>query len=80
MFMVNKLNFLIKFISICYDHKTVTDKETYKVDEKERYRGAEVFDPVPGLKRNVVSFRFCITLPKFNYCQGTTVLFYFCRQ
>ncbi len=37
--------------------------------KKERYRGAEVFDPVPGLKRNVVPLDLCITLPKFNYCK-----------
>lgn len=72
-----QVKFFNQVYKYCYDHKTVTDKETYKVDEKERYRGAEVFDPVPGLKRNVVPLDFASLYPSLiiarNMCYSTFV-------
>jgi len=42
----------------CYKNKTVVDKEDYKVSETERYRGATVQDPIPGMYENVAPLDF----------------------
>lgn len=44
----------------CLDNKIVPEKDGYTVGENERYVGAYVFDPVPGLYENVVPLDFCV--------------------
>lgn len=58
-----QVKFFNQVYKYCHDHKIVTDKESYVVNECERYRGAEVFDPIPGLKRNVVPLDFSSLYP-----------------
>jgi DNA polymerase elongation subunit (family B) len=58
-----QVKFFNQVYKYCYEHKIVTDKETYTVNEKEKYRGAEVFDPIPGLKLNVVPLDFSSLYP-----------------
>jgi DNA polymerase elongation subunit (family B) len=42
----------------CLENKIVPEKDGYTVSENERYVGAYVFPPVPGLYENVVSLDF----------------------
>jgi len=44
----------------CLENKIVPEKDGYVVSENERYVGAYVFDPKPGLYENVVPLDFCI--------------------
>jgi DNA polymerase elongation subunit (family B) len=47
----------------CLEHKIVPEKDGYNVGENERYVGAYVFPPVPGLYENVVPVDFCSLYP-----------------
>lgn len=42
----------------CLENKIITEKDGYTVSEDERYVGAYVFPPVPGLYENVVALDF----------------------
>lgn len=44
----------------CLENKIVPEKDGYITSENERYVGAYVFAPKPGLYKNVVPFDFCI--------------------
>jgi len=71
----------IRVFNMLYRHCThvgiVVDKEDYTVAKNERYRGAEVLDPVPGLYENVVSLDFNSLYPSimqaYNLCYTTFV-------
>lgn len=47
----------------CLENKIVPEKDGYAVSENERYVGAYVFPPVPGLFENVVSLDFSSLYP-----------------
>jgi len=47
----------------CLENKIVPEKDGYAVSENERYVGAYVFDPKPGLYENVVPLDFCSLYP-----------------
>lgn len=42
----------------CLHHKIIPEKDGYTVSENERYVGAYVFPPIPGLYENVVALDF----------------------
>ncbi|ADO00461.1 hypothetical protein WIV_gp117 [Wiseana iridescent virus] len=42
----------------CLHHKIVPEKDGYTISENERYVGAYVFPPIPGLYENVVALDF----------------------
>lgn len=44
----------------CLENKIVPEKDGYMVSENERYVGAYVFNPKPGLYENVVPLDFCV--------------------
>lgn len=58
-----QVKFFNQLYKYCYDNRIVVDKESYTVNENERYRGAEVLDPVPGLKRYIVPLDFASLYP-----------------
>jgi hypothetical protein len=45
----------------CYDKNILVEKDGYICKDDERYTGAHVFPPVPGLYNKVVPFDFCLT-------------------
>ena len=45
----------------CYSNDFVVEKDGYVAKECERYTGAHVFDPVPGVYDRVVPFDFCLS-------------------
>jgi hypothetical protein len=45
----------------CLNNNIVVEKDGYITKEGERYAGAHVFTPVPGIYKNVVSFDFCLS-------------------
>ncbi len=47
----------------CVDNNFVVEKPDYKCKVDERYTGAYVFEPVPGLYKNVVPFDFASLYP-----------------
>lgn len=47
----------------CTDNGFVVEKPDYRLDANERYTGAYVFDPIPGLYENVVPFDFASLYP-----------------
>jgi DNA polymerase elongation subunit (family B) len=47
----------------CLEKKIIPEKDGYTVSENERYVGAYVFTPEPGLYENVVSLDFCSLYP-----------------
>ena len=47
----------------CVDHRFTVEKPDYPRKANERYAGAYVFDPVPGLYENVVPFDFASLYP-----------------
>ena len=44
----------------CLENKFIPEKDAYTVSENERYVGAYVFPPIPGLYENVVALDFCV--------------------
>ena len=57
----------------CVNNNFVVEKPDYQTGKDERYRGAMVFDPIPGLYENVTPFDFnslyptCIIANNFDY-------------
>ena len=47
----------------CFQHNIVVEKDGYVTKENERYVGAHVFPPVPGLYERVLPFDFCSLYP-----------------
>jgi intein/homing endonuclease len=47
----------------CYEHNIVVEKDGYICKEDERYTGAHVFPPVPGIYDRVVPFDFASLYP-----------------
>jgi len=47
----------------CYDHKIVTEKNAYKCSSNEKYQGAYVRDPTPGVYEYVVPYDFSSLYP-----------------
>lgn len=47
----------------CQEHAIVVESEGYKAGENERYVGAYVFEPVPGVYDNIVPFDFASLYP-----------------
>ena len=45
----------------CLSHDIVVEKDGYVAKEDERYVGAHVFPPVPGLYERVLPFDFCLS-------------------
>lgn len=45
----------------CLENKIIPEKDGYTVSENEKYVGAYVFPPVPGLYENVVPVDFCVS-------------------
>jgi DNA polymerase elongation subunit (family B) len=45
----------------CYHNNIVVEKDAYITKESDRYIGAHVFDPIPGVYNRVVPFDFCLT-------------------
>lgn len=62
----------------CVDNNFVVEKPDYKCKIDERYTGAYVFEPVPGLYENVVPFDFASLYPTtiiaYNIDYSTIVL------
>jgi DNA polymerase elongation subunit (family B) len=47
----------------CYDHKFVVEQNVYECGENERYQGAYVRDPIPGIYEYVVPYDFSSLYP-----------------
>lgn len=47
----------------CIDENIVVESNAYQVADTERYIGAHVFPPIPGVYDDVVSFDFCSLYP-----------------
>jgi len=45
----------------CYENNFVVEKDGYIASENERYIGAHVFPPVPGIYNRVLPFDFCLS-------------------
>ena len=45
----------------CMYNNIVVEKDVYKTKENERYVGAHVFPPIPGLYERVLPFDFCLS-------------------
>ena len=45
----------------CYENNFVVEKDGYIASENERYIGAHVFPPVPGIYDRVLPFDFCLS-------------------
>jgi DNA polymerase elongation subunit (family B) len=64
-----QIRFFNQLYRYCYNNKTVVDKEDiqYTLDNKEdateRYRGATVQDPIPGMYENVIPLDFSSLYP-----------------
>ncbi|CCV02373.1 delta DNA polymerase (B family) [Armadillidium vulgare iridescent virus] len=73
-----QVKFFNQLYKHCFEHEIVVDKEGYVVSDQERYRGAEVLDPEPGLKKNVVSVDFASLYPSliqaYNLDYSTNVV------
>lgn len=47
----------------CWDNNIIVESEGYKAQDNERYVGAHVFPPKPGLYKNVIPFDFASLYP-----------------
>ena len=47
----------------CYDNNIVVEKDGYVAAENERFMGAKVFDPIPGIYDRVLPFDFASLYP-----------------
>lgn len=67
-----------QFYKYCFENDIIIEKGKYQAKDTDRYIGANVLDPIPGLYENVVSFDFSALYPSvmiaYNIDYTTLVL------